>query len=312
MQNDFQQGIAPLPNALGFHITQNCNLRCKMCWFWGTHKIEPILQEMSTSQVKDLFTRVKSYIKFASIGGGEPLLRDDLLEILEFAHQEGIECQVLTNGTLITPDIAQGLLKWAASVVISLEGPKEINDSIRGEGNFDKAVNGITLLWDMPTRINSTISCLNYKHLDEIVNIACQLKCSLSFQHLIFWEGDELHKLDTQILIRKLNTSWGRAYNLRVSYSVSPELLGEREIELWYSGLTPIRNMYCPFPWAILFIRPDGEVMPCEFVNYSYGNILTEDIEDIWNGDKARHFRKSLLARLPDTCARCCKLELRR
>lgn len=302
MGDKMQQDIIPL--GLGLHITHRCNLRCRMCWYWGEQGRQPNDKELSTEQIKNLLSAVK--VKFISIGGGEPLMRDDLLDILEYAHNEGIKCEVLTNGTLITPELAEGLIKWASSVVISLEGPREINDAIRGEGSFDKAIEGLKLL-NMPTRINTTISCLNYEYLDRMPEIASELHCYLSLQHLVFGEGDSFHKLDTNKLIRKLNATWGRAFELGVPYHLTPPLRGDREIELWYSGLSPIPKMYCPFLWTWLFIEPDGRVTSCEFISEVFGDVINDSIEELWNGDKAREFRKSLMNNL--TCMRCCKLE---
>lgn len=301
--------LAPPPRGLGLHLTHRCNLRCRMCWYWGNSGSQPVSKELSTNEVKLLLDKVAGLKPIISMGGGEPLMRDDLLEILEYAHQKGARCEVLTNGTLITPELAKGLVKWAYVLTVSLEGSQEINDSIRGKGNFDKAVRGIRLIHEagnIKTRINATVSSLNVAHLDELVDIASESKCALSFQHLIYGEGDNFHELDTNLLIEKLGASRERAGELKMHFHTTPFLRGDKEIELWYSTLKPIFGLSCPFIWAWLFVQPDGEVQPCEFIDYSYGNIIKEDLETIWNGEKARSFRTKGL--LPE-CRRCCKLE---
>lgn len=334
-------GFAPSPRSVAFYLTYKCNLRCKMCWWWGESGVEPTSRELSTSQVKDLLSKVKRFNPSIAIGGGEPLVRKDLLEVLEYAKEQGLRCEVLTNGTLITLELAKELVKLADSLIFSIDGPLKINDDIRGKGTFDKTVRGIRFIQEVrqlsqkkiAVKINCTISSLNAEHLDELVDIANTLNCDLSLNHLIFSDSEmaqrqreflrdnlsldddtiqgfasDLQKLDVALLTEKLHRSRDKADRLGVGLHIAPFVRGDREIEMWYSGLSPIPGMHCTFPWVQLYIKPDGEVLPCEFINYSLGNILEEDVPTIWNGPKARHFRRTLKKGLFPGCLRCCKL----
>ena len=310
-----------------------------MCWWWGTSNFTPVMKELSTEGIKTVLHKLRDGIFSISIGGGEPLIREDFPEILEYAGTLDYKCEVLTNGTLITPEIANYLARYAYDLVISLEGPKEINDAIRGKGSFDKTVQGIKMVRDIkkvPIKLNCTISSLNYQHIKELIDIAHDLHCDVSFQHLIFTNPlladehkkclkehlgidddtifgfiNDLHSVDTNQLIKKLNNCWNKASQYRMFYDVCPPLRGEREIETWYSGFDSIPLMRCLFPWLWLFVRPNGDISPCEFINYSYGNLVEDDLESIWNNEKARHFREVLMTqeKMFPGCRRCCKLE---
>jgi MoaA/NifB/PqqE/SkfB family radical SAM enzyme len=312
-----------------------------MCWWWGESGVKPTSEELSTSEIKGLISKVKKFNPFIAIGGGEPLVRKDILEVLKYAKEQGLSCEVVTNGTLITPELAKQLVKLADSVIFSIDGPPEINDHIRGMGTFDRVARGIRLVQEAKeisqketlVRINCTISSLNLQYVDELVDIAHSLNCGLSLNHLIFSDSEtaqrqtdflkdnlsledetiqgfvsDLHKLDVVLLIDKLHRSKEKANRLKVPFYIAPFLKGDREIQMWYSNLNPIAGMHCTFPWTNLYIRPDGEVLPCEFIDYALGNILKEDIPAIWNGAKARQFRRILKKGLFPGCLRCCKL----
>ncbi len=304
------QGFASSPVGAGFHITNRCNLSCKMCFYWGLRGWRPVSEELSTDGIKRLLDKLRPATELLSIGGGEALVRGDFLEVLKYANELDFGLEILTNGTLITPKIAEGFDRWVSSVVVSIDGQKEVNDYIRGEGSFDRSVEGLKLIHVSKKRINCTISNLNYEYLTDLPHLAASLDCRLSFQHLIFDEGDSLHVMDSGNLVRKLNLCWARAYEANVVLRVTPNLKGDRDIERWYNGLETISGMWCPFPWRCLFIEPDGMVSSCEFITAPFGK-LEGDIESVWNGEKARQFRRDLINNAHPKCRRCCKLERR-
>ncbi len=76
-----------------------------------------------------------------SIGGGEPFVREDFMDLLDYAHEKGIVTCVSTNGTMINDEIARRLDHKLVYIQVSLDGASpESNDAIRGEGSFRKAL----------------------------------------------------------------------------------------------------------------------------------------------------------------------------
>jgi radical SAM protein with 4Fe4S-binding SPASM domain len=127
-----------------WNITKACNLKCIHCY--NDSGPAPADNELSTAEAKNV---LKDLAHFGTpvilFSGGEPLLRRDIFELLQFAHQLGLRTVLSTNGTLINADIAKKIKQHYVSYVgISLDGIGEINDKFRGvSGAFGKAVEGI-------------------------------------------------------------------------------------------------------------------------------------------------------------------------
>lgn len=307
----------------------------------GESGVRPVSQELSTQEIKNLIQQIRMFGSNLCISGGEPLTRKSLVEVLTYAKKSNLKCEILTNGTLITPEIARELVSVSDSLILAIDGPVRIHDLIRGEGKFDMAVQGMNLVNEaeevarrkLSLRINLTISSINTAYLDEVIDIAHNLDCSLSFQHLIFSDHKtahqqklflrsnlgietntadgfvtDLHKFDVTILIEKLHSSQDKAKRLKVPFQISPFLKNEEEIRAWYTTVNCISGMHCTYPWTTMYIKPDGEVQPCEFINYSLGNVRMQDVSDVWNGHRARQFRRTLKKGLFPGCLRCCEL----
>ena len=81
-----------------------------------------------------------------NIGGGEPFMRPDFLDLMDYAHQKGIVTCISTNGTLIDKDVARRLDNKLVYIQVSLDGATAgSNDVIRGQGSFDKALQALAI-----------------------------------------------------------------------------------------------------------------------------------------------------------------------
>jgi len=127
-----------------WNCTRRCNLACLHCYSGSTKT--PSEAELSNRQAK---TMIDDLVRFGVpvilFSGGEPLLRPDVPELIAHAHQAGIRTVLSTNGTLITPALAERLASSGLNYVgVSLDGLKEVNDAFRGvDGAFELALAGI-------------------------------------------------------------------------------------------------------------------------------------------------------------------------
>ena len=127
-----------------WNATQRCNLKCVHCYAHATARTAP--HELSTEQGKEL---IRDLAEFGSpvmlFSGGEPLMREDLPELADYAVQKGMRAVISTNGTLITKQMAQTLKEVGLSYVgVSLDGMEAVHDKFRGvKGAFQKALEGI-------------------------------------------------------------------------------------------------------------------------------------------------------------------------
>jgi 12,18-didecarboxysiroheme deacetylase len=127
-----------------WNITRRCNLKCLHCYAHARNI--PFDNELTTMEGKKLIDDLAGFgVPVLLISGGEPLARKDLPELAAYAVGKGMRAVISTNGTLITPQMADTLKKIGLSYVgISLDGMEEINDRFRGvKGAFKSALKGI-------------------------------------------------------------------------------------------------------------------------------------------------------------------------
>jgi len=127
-----------------WNITRRCNLKCLHCYAHARNI--PFDNELTTMEGKKLIDDLAGFgVPVLLISGGEPLARKDLPELAAYAVEKGMRAVISTNGTLITPQMADTLKKIGLSYVgISLDGMEEINDRFRGvKGAFRSALKGI-------------------------------------------------------------------------------------------------------------------------------------------------------------------------
>ena len=127
-----------------WNITRRCNLKCIHCYAHARSVAEE--DELTTTQGKQLIDDLAQYgAPVILFSGGEPLIREDLPELAEYAVKKGMRAVISTNGTLITREMAQILKDIGLSYVgISLDGMEKINDRFRGvKGAYRSALEGI-------------------------------------------------------------------------------------------------------------------------------------------------------------------------
>ena len=149
MANFDETPTVPKLNCLYINPTQYCNLSCKHCWLSPPNKSELTGEEGELS-MDEIIGVVKEAVKLGmsaiKLTGGEPLLRKDLAQLLEFCHSKDVDIDIETNGTLITKEVAQ-LFKRVnmGHISISLDSAQaSVHDYFRGKkGAFDESIRGI-------------------------------------------------------------------------------------------------------------------------------------------------------------------------
>ncbi|MCP4652762.1 MAG: radical SAM protein, partial [Candidatus Omnitrophica bacterium] len=129
-------------------LTESCNLQCSYCSLesgpGGARKEIPLEK---LAEIIPALDRVG--VRRLDLSGGEPFIRKDIFNIIELASNTALSLGVITNGTLIKPEIAQKLNRYPVhSIKVSLDGDRKTNDAIRGKGSFDRAINGLKYLME--------------------------------------------------------------------------------------------------------------------------------------------------------------------
>ncbi|MFC6753447.1 TIGR04347 family pseudo-SAM/SPASM protein [Halorubrum tibetense] len=184
-----------------WNTTKRCNLYCEHCYAAANAAGAP--NELSTAEGKALIDDLADYgAPVLLFSGGEPMVREDLSELVSYAADSGIRPVLSTNGTLLTRERARELkeagLKYAG---VSVDGLPERNDRIRGqEGAFDAAVRGIEACLDvgLKTGLRYTITDHNVEDLAGVVDLLADVGVDrFCFYHLDYGgRGAEIADVD--------------------------------------------------------------------------------------------------------------------
>jgi len=165
------------PLAISWAITKRCNMHCLYC-VGGANE-----DELTTEQITKIITDTsEAGVKFISFTGGEPLLREDIKDIIKCAKDKGIFVKLNTNGYLLEEKIND--INNVDIVHLSLDGNECINDYIRSKGSYGQVLEGlkIALKKGIKISLNTVISRLNVEHLPEIVQLANTYNLPITFQ----------------------------------------------------------------------------------------------------------------------------------
>lgn len=136
---EFSKSLIPI---IVWNVTLKCNLKCLHCYA-SAGKVVDELKTEDCFNIIDQLAEIK--VPVILFSGGEPLLRQDIYEIAEYATSKKINCVLSTNGTLITPEVAEKLKEAGFVYVgVSIDGLATIHDKFRGfKGSFEKAFQGL-------------------------------------------------------------------------------------------------------------------------------------------------------------------------
>jgi MoaA/NifB/PqqE/SkfB family radical SAM enzyme len=298
------------PEHVYFSLTNRCNLQCKMCDIYKSFGRKE--DELTTFQIKDIICQIKDMgIKHLIFSGGEPLLRDDLIEIIEFATAKGISSvDIISNGTLFEDNIIQDLIQAGLNhITVSLDGIGEVNDQIRGKGVFEKAVANIDRInyykekyrSKSPTvGINFTIMDNNIDEIIPVIKFARDKGCNiLVLQPLLF--------NNTKMFEKKRNSLWPKEKNISKLREVLEEVKKLKynlndffvytdtsildALPRYFKGKRMPPHFKCYEAIKRIVITCDGKVWSCVGI---YGDLKQEKLEEIWFSKEAYKIRQKV------------------
>ncbi|MBI3296591.1 MAG: radical SAM protein [Elusimicrobia bacterium] len=158
-----------VPFQLNMHITDVCNLRCKYCYIDFDHAVP----DMSLETMKDVISQARACgTERISLEGGEPLVRRDIGELVDHIASVGIDCNINTNGYYLPRKI--GELKRVGTISVSMDGPRDVHDALRGPGSYDKAIAAIEAARGAGIKVHvlSVLTKANRPHVRFMVDLA--------------------------------------------------------------------------------------------------------------------------------------------
>ncbi|ELZ04801.1 Radical SAM domain protein [Natrialba chahannaoensis JCM 10990] len=314
-----------------WNVTRRCNLYCSHCY--AAAETEPAPGEFTTGEGKAFLEQLSAYdVPVVLFSGGEPLVREDLTELVQYASEIGLRPVLSTNGTLLTRERATELrdagLRYAG---ISVDGLPERNDDFRGqEGAFDAAVRGIEACLDvgLKTGLRYTITERNAADLEGVVDLLTDVGVDrFCFYHLDYGgRGAEIADVDLTPQAKRKAVE--RLCDLTLSYHDQGEEIetllvgnyadaaflveyardrfGEVRARRIYEYLA--RNGGDPTGERIADVDYEGNVHPTQFwQGYSLGNVRDRPFGEIWE-DETNPLLTALrnrTERLTGRCADC-------
>jgi MoaA/NifB/PqqE/SkfB family radical SAM enzyme len=315
--------LATLP-ILILNAHSRCNCRCVMCDIWKRESGDQMRAE-------DLERHRTSFenlgVRQVVLTGGEPLLHTDLCAFCNFFRDRQIHLTLLTTGLLLHKR-AEEVATLFDDVIVSLDGPPEIHDTIRRvTGAYNLIHKGITAVRNhnpsLPITCRTTVQRANHRHLRQTVDAARALGLdsisflaadltSAAFNRPLIWPGErqseiglnleETRALEEEIEQLILQYQAGIDHKYIVESASKLRRIARRFRE-HLGQLTP-QAPACNAPWVSAVIEVDGSVRPC-FFHHAIGNITSSTLEEVINGEAAQEFRQSLDIENDATCRRC-------
>lgn len=269
-------------SSLHFELTSHCNAFCKHCY----NNSGGVINETDEMTPDRWIQFAKYLVEHGGIfecllSGGEPLLLGEkLFEIMDVLHEDGTIFMVMTNGYLLTDEIAQKLTKYQYHwLQVSIDGSNAAyHDSFRQvKGSWNRAVIGAKAVSDngLPLKIAHCVTPYNLNDIDNMCDLAYSLGAA-------------------SIMIGGISLSGRTAHNEKYLLSKSEkEILNERihENRLRYEGRMRVKSAnsvksglekHAKRPRSAAVIRPNGDIRIDGMAPFIIGNILRDDFEEIW------------------------------
>jgi len=283
------------PMAVRWESTSRCNLHCLHCYVEAGEK-QDSLNELTTDEIFRTLDQLRDLgIIIFEIEGGEPLLRRDVLKILDYAADRIPMVTLETNGTLITKELASKLQKTKVNdVVISLDShSSEFHDSFRGRiGAFDRTLNSIRFLRRacVPASVRTVITKGNWNKVEDISVLILKLGIKRWFITSFFPGGRGLRNLHISLTPREAKQVVEKCLELQTQLGKDLSIsLDETFIRFGENSPDSIKKMlsltrFCPAGQMICEITAKGNVIPCPYLReFVFGNIRTNSFKEIWD-----------------------------
>ncbi len=245
-----------IPLVVGWAITNRCNYHCKYCSRWKKKT-----KELSTKQILSIIDELKQLgCQRIVFTGGEPLLRRDIGIIVDYCKEKNLTVGINSNGSLFRKRISK--IKNIDSLTLSLDGPEEINDSLRVKGSYKSVIDALKTAKknNINVSLTTVVSKLNLSYLKDILKIAEKYDVFVYFQPVSMVYGynepkelkcppDKYKKLIDELITLK------KKGNRQIGNS----LLGLRHLRNWPQP----KKIKCAAGIIRCRIEPNGDIYPC-------------------------------------------------
>ncbi len=299
------RGRAPLPPMyVELALTYRCNLTCAYCYQASSRRTS--YPDMTLDDIRAIDANLSSSFRIRPrlyLFGGEPTLNGEFGEILGYLDRRGYRLSMTTNGTLLGPHLdLLARCRRIDNLVVSLNA-----------GNLEGAPRVVR---DLTARMRSgssvSVNCPadlateTGRPLVDLVRIVddCGAKfVSVQHSQSVFMDKQAVDAAKQVAQIRETARE-----SFRTPVTFFPDIR-DADLEAYYTDTSfPRSTRSCVLPWFDVFVRPNGDVVPCDEMDVVMGNVRQEKMSAIWNNARYRAFRRGIHKRglTHGICQRCC------
>lgn len=288
-----------IPRLVVLELTRKCDLRCVHCR--ASADSSGFYDELNTEEWFRLLRDIASFSKpIIILSGGEPLLREDVFDIITYGKSIGLTMTLSTCGVTLTEQAAAKLKESGIGrVSVSIDGKDALtHDFIRQQkGTYDAALRAIELLkrYGIAFQINTTVTKYNFKHLNEILELAIDLGAASFHPFFLVPVGRARDLKDFQLSASEYEWSLERLYEFaskapiycrpvcaphyfRIHSDAKGALKDSPSARVGLDAMTA----GCLGGKSFAFVSSNGKVQICGFLDLECGNLKQDDFSKIW------------------------------
>lgn len=302
------------PEIIQIETTIRCNLRCTMCDVEMKNRTSK--KDLSLDEFKKIINQLTALSEVNLTGYGEPLLNDNIFEMIKYAKKQDKYVYFSTNCTLLDKNKTRQILESGLDAIIfSIDSaiPNEYN-KIRLGANYDISIGNVKYFMEQRNNLQSAIkveiySVVLFSKLNDVpwlIDLANNLGIEkIKLRGLVDHRGENMY-YDKEALYHPDNRRYSEQELIKLKNYAE-----EISVILSYPPLSPVAEYQCRMPFLRPFISVEGFVTPCCVQgmnprNVNFGNIHEESFKSIWNNEKIKKFRSELLSKTPPNMCKFC------
>lgn len=322
-KTDLKPFLKPL--HLTFVVTLNCNLRCPFCYAWRTpHKNELSFEEIESV----LSSRILRNLISIGITGGEPFLRNDIVDIASVIADRIpalTDLRIVTNGFYSSKIVSNihdimDTTGFHISVKVSTDGMESTHDKIRCAGSFSKVMETLSGLKKLREKGYDLSISIGFTAVDQNIGEVWKLYDKFGEEFEFFFKPAQslpivpdycqslpISKKNLQFLITFTNLYLEREFSKKKpSLWLSARKMYYRYL-LDFLRFPDVRPVPCSAAYSFFKLDSDGTVYPCSVSNLKLGNVRETPLDEIWYSPLSFKIRRKIRS---GNCACCTSCDL--
>ena len=286
-----------------FIIPWRCTFACgSSCVHCTSAQKTAAPDEMGTEDAKKIVDKVVDFgATFFGITGGQPFLRKDLFEVLDYATERGLSTSIITDGRLLDEEAFKRIVKNQTKISVSIDGAEKTNDAIRGKGAYSAAFSAIErfskekllncLVYTFANAGKATNA--NEDDMRHVLDLAKKYDARWVVFHGMIPYSSDKDCLKADLTPAQYEWACNKLYDLSPQYNGKPcinvyipfyarvaKQRGMPDFDNWYNNFFLGRCFFGKF----MSVAENGEVIPCSYNDtFRVGNIRDKSLGDIWN-----------------------------